>query len=310
MIRLSYDLLEQNALDTKLSLEHTNTPLGGLEETLKQLKKEDQPLRLENGEKLGEKLKNLPMIDQLKQDLMSKGYKEFTNQSDGDGMQDNPDFWRQALLIEYLKSATKITGWDDTSFERILSKFTKNPQSGTTRNERRFLQAYLFINNYYQGVSGVKSIFDEIDGAIGPKTKQAIQNYKTSKKNNQDNQKRNQPKQVDESETVIVDHTLNFIKKYEGFKGQAYRDSKGRSVGYGFHYIDGRKVTSKDSLTRTQADKLLVKKIESHQTRKQKINIPLNKEQQTALTSFEYNVGSNIRNTDSGNKIIASIEEN
>ena len=79
---------------------------------------------------------------------------------------------------------------------------------------------------------------------------------------------------------------------------------------YGFHYIDGRKVTSKDSLTRTQADKLLVKKIESHQTRKQKINIPLNKEQQTALTSFEYNVGSNIRNTDSGNKIIASIEEN
>ena len=53
--------------------------------------------------------------------------------------------------------------------------------------------------------------------------------------------------------------SIEYIKKFEGFSSTAKKDSRGYSVGYGFNFIDGKRVQKGQTITKAQADKQIVK---------------------------------------------------
>lgn len=98
-----------------------------------------------------------------------------------------------------------------------------------------------------------------------------------------------------------------FLKKKEGFKEQAYIDGAGKpTIGYGFTTINGKPVKMGDTITREEADAELQKQIGKYQSFKNKVKVPLTEDQETALTSFEYNLGGGVWNT-TGKAILHSI---
>jgi lysozyme len=98
-----------------------------------------------------------------------------------------------------------------------------------------------------------------------------------------------------------------FLKKKEGFKEQAYIDGAGKpTIGYGFTTINGKPVKMGDTITREEADAELQKQIGKYQSFKNKVKVTLTEDQETALTSFEYNLGGGVWNT-TGKAIIHSI---
>lgn len=87
----------------------------------------------------------------------------------------------------------------------------------------------------------------------------------------------------------------DLIKKEEGFRTKAYLDSAGvPTIGWGFTTIDGRPVKMGDTITREEALTQLEKQLPKYQTFKDKVSVPLTEDQEAALTSFEYNLGSGI----------------
>ena len=96
----------------------------------------------------------------------------------------------------------------------------------------------------------------------------------------------------------------DMIKKEEGFRTKAYLDSAGvPTIGFGFTTIDGKPVKMGDTITREEALTQLEKQLPKYQTFKNKIDTSsLTEDQEAALTSFEYNLGSGI--WDKGGKSI------
>lgn len=91
---------------------------------------------------------------------------------------------------------------------------------------------------------------------------------------------------------------LNFIKSLEGLRLKAYRDSVGIwTIGYGnTHYPDGSKVKEGDEITLLTAN-MMLKNYVDIMRRKMKITRVLNNNQETALASFAYNIGTSGFNT-------------
>lgn len=88
---------------------------------------------------------------------------------------------------------------------------------------------------------------------------------------------------------------INMIKKVEWFRENAYLDSAWiRTIGYWFTYLNWEPVKEWDFITREEADNELIKKINHYSNFKNFIKVPLTKEQEIALTSFEYNLWRNI----------------
>lgn len=101
---------------------------------------------------------------------------------------------------------------------------------------------------------------------------------------------------------------ITFIASKEGFSPTAYRDSAGVwTIGYGNTQINGRPVRQGDVITQQQAIQLLAQDIARHSTFQNKITRPLTQGQLTALSSFEYNLGSGVWNQNAGQQIIAAI---
>jgi lysozyme len=86
------------------------------------------------------------------------------------------------------------------------------------------------------------------------------------------------------------------IAASEGFRSQAYRDlGDGEPIaGYGFKRVNGKKVKMGDSVTREQANRELVKQINSHAAALNKHlpdNLQLTQGQYDALVDMTYNIG-------------------
>jgi len=96
--------------------------------------------------------------------------------------------------------------------------------------------------------------------------------------------------------TVANANTVDFIKSKEWFRSQAYLDSAWvPTIWYGFISIDGKPVKLWDTITQEEADKEFTKQIQRYQNWKNFIDEnTLSEAQKTALTSFEYNLGSGI----------------
>lgn len=88
---------------------------------------------------------------------------------------------------------------------------------------------------------------------------------------------------------------LEFIGQKEGFRAHAYLDQAHvPTIGYGFTSIDGEPVKMGDTLTKKDANKILMEKIKHYQNWRNFVTRDLSPEQEIALTSFEYNLGSGI----------------
>lgn len=92
--------------------------------------------------------------------------------------------------------------------------------------------------------------------------------------------------------------TTSFLKKWEWFREKAYQDSAWVwTVWYGFTTISWKPVKQWDTIDRGTADSLLQDKIWQYQNRRNFVTTPLSSDQETALTSFEYNLWQGIRQT-------------
>lgn len=88
---------------------------------------------------------------------------------------------------------------------------------------------------------------------------------------------------------------ISLIRKWEGFRDKAYQDSAGVwTIGYGFTNVDGKPVKEGDTMTREKADEMFATKVGQYTNFKNLVKVPLNANQEAALNSFEYNLGSGI----------------
>lgn len=90
---------------------------------------------------------------------------------------------------------------------------------------------------------------------------------------------------------------MELVKKYEGFRNNAYLDSVGvPTIGYGTtKYPNGTKVKLGDTITQGEALVLMEQQINEHSSGiRSLIKVPLNQNQFDALASFAYNLGAGI----------------
>lgn len=85
------------------------------------------------------------------------------------------------------------------------------------------------------------------------------------------------------------DHTVNFLKQYEGFKDTTYLDGNGvPTIGYGF---TDSALVKKGRMSRAEADAQLIKEIEKREANLSKLKNwdNLSEDSKTALRSYYYN---------------------
>lgn len=94
----------------------------------------------------------------------------------------------------------------------------------------------------------------------------------------------------------VVTDSLSLVKKWEWFRDKAYQDSAWVwTIGYGFtRNPDWTPVKKWDTLTQLDADKRLTQEINNRQNYKNFITTKLTPKQEAALSSFEFNLWSNI----------------
>lgn len=88
---------------------------------------------------------------------------------------------------------------------------------------------------------------------------------------------------------------IAFLKKHEGYKSKAYKDSAGIwTIGYGSIRIFGRAVQKDDVVTEHQAMNQMILDLETFEHAvNEHVKVYLTQRQYTALVSFTYNVGQN-----------------
>ena len=91
----------------------------------------------------------------------------------------------------------------------------------------------------------------------------------------------------------FLPQALDIIREFEGFREQAYVDTDGTPViGYGLSRVDGRKVNLGDRISVAKADSVLTKEVQHLQDKiESMVQVELNSNQLSALTSFAFNVG-------------------
>lgn len=89
---------------------------------------------------------------------------------------------------------------------------------------------------------------------------------------------------------MLTKTLIELVKRFEGFRAQAYQDAVGRwTIGYGF---TGPEVVKGLIWTRDQADAALIDRLEKAQAQvKAVVKVTINQNQLDALTSFTYNLG-------------------
>ena len=89
---------------------------------------------------------------------------------------------------------------------------------------------------------------------------------------------------------------IDIIKKYEGFSTTAYPDPKTRgapwTIGYGFTTVKGRLVQKGDVMSVEEADEHFPLELAPYNLWvKANVKVPLNQNQEDALTCWVYNIG-------------------
>lgn len=94
----------------------------------------------------------------------------------------------------------------------------------------------------------------------------------------------------------VVSDSLSFIKKWEWFRDKVYQDSVWIwTIGYGFtRNPDWTPVKKWDTMSQSEADKRLAQEVNNRQNYKNFITTTLTPQQEAALSSFEFNLWSNI----------------
>lgn len=95
---------------------------------------------------------------------------------------------------------------------------------------------------------------------------------------------------------MFTQNCAALIKAYEGFESKAYPDpltkAEPYTIGYGFTKVDGKRVKLGDTMSREQADLMLngvIQKYNDYVNRL--VKVPLNQNQEDALTCFVFNIG-------------------
>lgn len=99
---------------------------------------------------------------------------------------------------------------------------------------------------------------------------------------------------VQVEETTLSKEGLELLKKHEGFRSSAYLCPAGVwTIGYGStFYEDGRKVSPGDKISEEEATRLLIKVAKDFEREiLERVKVPLNSNQLSALVSFVYNIG-------------------
>ncbi|WP_286902088.1 lysozyme [Vreelandella sedimenti] len=88
---------------------------------------------------------------------------------------------------------------------------------------------------------------------------------------------------------------FEFIKKHEGYRSKAYKDSAGIwTIGYGSIRLNGRAVKHDDVVTEAQAMNQMILDLETFEHAvNEYVTVYLSQRQYKALVSFTYNVGQN-----------------
>jgi GH24 family phage-related lysozyme (muramidase) len=104
---------------------------------------------------------------------------------------------------------------------------------------------------------------------------------------------------------------FNKIRQEEGLRTDAYQDSTGTwTIGFGNTTINGRPVRPGDRLTERQAEALMQQTVvEKYTTFADRVNTEVTPNQFAALTSFEYNLGSGVWQSDTGRQILALVNQ-
>ena len=94
-------------------------------------------------------------------------------------------------------------------------------------------------------------------------------------------------------------NAIDLIKKYEGFRPQAYQDSVGVwTIGYGTTRINGQPVKAGMTITEDQALQLVQQEVNKLWSQIEQISrVNLNQNQMNALVDFAYNLGFNALKT-------------
>ena len=96
---------------------------------------------------------------------------------------DKSDFYvKKALLLEGIKGKEE---YSYGTINNLIVKFEKTGARGTTENQRKLIQFYLYERGFYppEYITGKNiSLFDACDGFIGTNTLSAIANFKTQRK--------------------------------------------------------------------------------------------------------------------------------
>lgn len=103
-------------------------------------------------------------------------------------------------------------------------------------------------------------------------------------------------------------NAIDLIKKYEGFRPQAYQDSVGVwTIGYGTTRINGEPVKAGMTITEDQALQLVQQEVNKLWSQIEQISrVSLNQNQMNALVDFAYNLGFNaLKNSTLMNKVNA-----
>ncbi|MFA7284468.1 MAG: SGNH/GDSL hydrolase family protein, partial [Candidatus Absconditabacterales bacterium] len=91
------------------------------------------------------------------------------------------DFYvKKALLLEGIKGKEE---YSYASINNLIATFEKGGARGTSENQRRLIQFYLYQNGFYPAayITNKKvSLFDACDGVIGTNTRLAIANFRAS----------------------------------------------------------------------------------------------------------------------------------
>lgn len=88
---------------------------------------------------------------------------------------------------------------------------------------------------------------------------------------------------------------ITFIKKHEGYRSKAYKDSAGIwTIGYGSIRLNGRAVKHDDVVTEHQAMNQMIQDLETFEHAvNEHVTVYLTQRQYTALVSLTYNIGQN-----------------
>lgn len=95
-------------------------------------------------------------------------------------------------------------------------------------------------------------------------------------------------------------NAIDLIKRYEGFRPQAYQDSVGVwTIGYGTTIINGQPVKQGMTITQDQALQLVQQEVNKLWSRIESIlKVKINDNQMNALIDFAYNLGfGSLRNS-------------